>query len=58
MIISLVVFGVCFPAFIWVQSWVTRPIMPLYLVRHAPRANILYANFIAAIISNAIIFNM
>ncbi|PHH64805.1 hypothetical protein CDD81_3871 [Ophiocordyceps australis] len=57
-IVSLLVFAVCFPALIWVEARVSKPIMPLHLVRYAPRANLIYANFIAAIISNSIFFNI
>ncbi|KAF7561771.1 hypothetical protein G7046_g2373 [Stylonectria norvegica] len=52
------VFGVLFPTFLWVESWVPKPIMPLHLIRHAPRANLIFANFIAALLSNAILFNI
>lgn len=55
---SLVIFGVSFPVFLYVQSYAGRPIMPLYLVRHAPRANLIFSNFFAALLSNAILFNM
>lgn len=55
---SLVVFGVCFPVFLYVQSFAGRPIMPLHLIRHAPRANLIFSNFFAAFLSNAILFNM
>lgn len=58
MIASLVIFGVCFPVFLYVQSYVARPIMPLYLVRRSPRMNIIFSNFFAALLSNAILFNM
>nr|XP_036588501.1 transporter C460.03-like protein 1 [Colletotrichum truncatum]KAF6799874.1 transporter C460.03-like protein 1 [Colletotrichum truncatum] len=57
-IASLVIFGVCFPVFLYVQSYVGRPIMPLHLVRHAPRANLIFSNFFAALLSNAILFNI
>jgi hypothetical protein len=57
-IASLLIFAVCFPTFLWVQSWVTRPIMPVKLIRHAPRANLLASNFLAAILANAFFFNM
>ncbi|KAJ3946425.1 hypothetical protein N0V92_013416 [Colletotrichum tropicale] len=55
---SLVIFGVSFPVFLYVQSYAGRPIMPLYLVRHAPRANLIFSNFFAALLSNAILFNI
>lgn len=55
---SLVIFAVCFPTFIWVESWVHRPIMPLYLIKNSPRANLIFSNSIASILSNGIVFNM
>ncbi|TKW52843.1 Vacuolar membrane amino acid uptake transporter fnx2, partial [Colletotrichum tanaceti] len=57
-IASLVIFSVCFPVFLHVQSFVARPIMPLYLVRRSPRMNIIFSNFFAALLSNAILFNI
>ncbi|OHF02214.1 major facilitator superfamily transporter [Colletotrichum orchidophilum] len=57
-IASLAIFGVCFPVFLYVQSYVSRPIMPLYLIRRSPRMNLIFSNFIAALLSNAIIFNI
>lgn len=57
-IASLAIFGVCFPVFLYVQSYVSRPIMPLYLVRRSPRMNLIFSNFFAALLSNAILFNM
>lgn len=55
---SLVIFIVSFPAFIWVESRVDKPIMPLHLVTHSPRANLIFSNFFAAFLSNAIYFNI
>ncbi|TDZ58615.1 putative transporter [Colletotrichum trifolii] len=55
---SLAIFAVSFPVFLYVESLATRPIMPLHLVRHAPRANIIFSNFFAALLSNAILFNI
>lgn len=57
-IASLVIFAVSFPAFIWVESFVTKPIMPLYLIRRSPHANMIFSNALAAFMMNAIIFNM
>ncbi|KAK1989206.1 major facilitator superfamily transporter [Colletotrichum cereale] len=55
---SLAIFSVCFPVFLYVESYVSRPIMPLYLVRRSPRMNIIFSNFFAALLSNAILFNI
>ncbi|KAM0431787.1 hypothetical protein ACHAPT_005037 [Fusarium lateritium] len=57
-IASLVIFAVIFPTFLWVESWVHKPIMPLYLIRHAPRANLIFSNVIAALLANSILFNI
>lgn len=47
-----------FPLFIWVESWVHKPIMPLHLIHHSPRANLIFSNFIASVVGNSILFNM
>ncbi|KAE8450818.1 hypothetical protein EG329_005731 [Mollisiaceae sp. DMI_Dod_QoI] len=57
-IISLVIFGVCFPLFIYVESRVELPIMPLRLVTRYPRAGLILSNAIGAIIMNAVTFNV
>ncbi|KAF3055639.1 Vacuolar membrane amino acid uptake transporter fnx2 [Daldinia childiae] len=56
-IASLVVFIVCFPACLYVESKHERPIMPLILLHQSPRANIIFSNFIASFLLNAILFN-
>lgn len=57
-IASLVIFAVTFPTFIWVESFVTKPIMPLHLIRRSPHANMIFSNALGAFLMNAIIFNM
>ncbi|KAM0275695.1 hypothetical protein ACHAQH_007492 [Verticillium albo-atrum] len=57
-IAALITFSVAFPAFLYSQSLASRPIMPLYLVRHSPRANLIFANSLASILTNAILFNI
>ncbi|KAG5951433.1 hypothetical protein E4U53_003109 [Claviceps sorghi] len=57
-IAALVLFVVCFPCFLLVESRVDRPIMPLRLITHAPRAYLIFANFCGAFLSNAIFFNI
>ncbi|KAI0852631.1 MFS general substrate transporter [Daldinia vernicosa] len=56
-IASLVVFIICFPACLYVESQHERPIMPLILLHKSPRANIIFSNFIASFLLNAILFN-
>ncbi|KAI1324188.1 MFS general substrate transporter [Xylariaceae sp. FL0255] len=57
-IVSLVMFGICFPTCLYVESQAKRPIMPLVLLHSAPRANIIFANFLASFLLNAILFNV
>lgn len=57
-ITSLVVFAVCFPAFLIAETTATKPIMPLHLIRRSPHANMIFSNALAAFMMNAIIFNM
>ncbi|KAI1462035.1 MFS general substrate transporter [Annulohypoxylon moriforme] len=54
---SLVIFGICFPACLYAESKHERPIMPLILLHSSPRANIIFSNFIASFLLNAILFN-
>ncbi|KAI0894972.1 major facilitator superfamily domain-containing protein [Annulohypoxylon nitens] len=54
---SLVIFAICFPACLYVESKHDRPIMPLILLHSSPRANIIFSNFIASFLLNAILFN-
>lgn len=57
-IASLIIFAISFPSFLYSQALAARPIMPLYLISKAPRANLILANSIASLLSNAILFNM
>ncbi|KAH7355062.1 major facilitator superfamily transporter [Rhexocercosporidium sp. MPI-PUGE-AT-0058] len=57
-ITSLAIFVICFPAFIWIESRVALPIMPLDLLTKYPRAGLILSNFIGAIIMNAVMFNI
>ncbi|RYO99509.1 hypothetical protein DL764_006800 [Monosporascus ibericus] len=54
---SLIASGVCFPVYLWVESRATRPILPLELLHSSPRANIIFSNFLASFLMNAILFN-
>ncbi|KAK1256250.1 hypothetical protein MKX07_008509 [Trichoderma sp. CBMAI-0711] len=57
-IAALSISAISFPTFLYIESRVPMPIMPLHLIRKAPRANLLLSNFIAAILSNSILFNI
>ncbi|KAI0555431.1 MFS general substrate transporter [Xylaria curta] len=57
-ITSLVIFAICFPTCLYVESRVERPIMPLALLHSTPRANMVFSNCIAAFLLNAILFNV
>ncbi|KAI0890371.1 multidrug resistance protein fnx1 [Annulohypoxylon maeteangense] len=54
---SLAIFTICFPACLYAESKHERPIMPLILLHSSPRANIIFSNFIASFLLNAILFN-
>lgn len=56
-ITSLVIFCISFPTCLWAESRHERPIMPLILLHSPPRANIIFSNFIASFLLNAILFN-
>jgi hypothetical protein len=57
-IISLVVFIICVPLFIYVEGHVPLPIMPLKLIIHNPRAGLILSNFVGAIIASSVTFNV
>ncbi|RYP78545.1 hypothetical protein DL771_000498 [Monosporascus sp. 5C6A] len=57
-IASLIASGVCFPVCLWVESRAKRPILPLELLHSSPRANIIFSNFLASFLMNAILFNV
>ncbi|CZT45364.1 related to multidrug resistance protein fnx1 [Rhynchosporium secalis] len=57
-ITSLTIFAVCFPAFLYIESRVALPIMPLDLLTRFPRAGLILSNFLGAIIMNAVLFNI
>lgn len=54
----LAIFTVCIPAFLWIESRAANPLIPLNLIWHRPRANLLFSNFIAAMLGHSILFNM
>lgn len=55
---SLVIFALSFPLFLWTERSASRPIMPLRLIQRSPHANMIFSNFLAAFLMNAILFNM
>lgn len=55
---ALAICAVGFPIFFYTQSKALKPIMPLAPLRTAPRANLVFANFILALIYSCLIFNM
>ncbi|KAK8052033.1 major facilitator superfamily domain-containing protein [Apiospora rasikravindrae] len=56
-IASLVMFAILFPTCLYAESRARRPIMPLKLLRSSPRANMVFANFVASFLLNAVLFN-
>ncbi|KAH8809107.1 major facilitator superfamily transporter [Xylogone sp. PMI_703] len=57
-IASLAIFAVGFPIFLWVETRVLLPIMPLRIILSNPRAGLIIANSLGAIVANAITFNV
>ncbi|CZR63495.1 related to multidrug resistance protein fnx1 [Phialocephala subalpina] len=55
---SLIIFAISFPLFLWVETTVKLPIMPINLIRRNPRAGLILSNTIGAICVNAITFNL
>ncbi|KAI1336242.1 MFS general substrate transporter [Xylariaceae sp. FL0016] len=56
-ITALCAFAVVAPVCVWSMTRAAKPIMPLELLHTTPRANIVFANFIASFLLNAIMFN-
>ncbi|KAK3293946.1 uncharacterized protein B0H64DRAFT_374796 [Chaetomium fimeti] len=57
-IASLMGFAIFFPPFLYVETRAVKPIMPLHLILKSPYMNLIFSNHIAALISNAILFNV
>lgn len=57
-ITSLAICAIGFPIFLFVETKVEKPIMPLGPLRTAPRANLIFSNFIVGLIYSCILFNM
>lgn len=57
-IASLIIFSVCFPLFIYVESHAALPIMPLSLIGRYPRAGLILGNSIGGVVMNAVTFNV
>ncbi len=57
-IASLVIFTITFPLFLHTESKVPLPIMPLAIINSNPRAGLIFANAIGAVITNAVLFNI
>ncbi|KAH8780869.1 major facilitator superfamily transporter [Diaporthe sp. PMI_573] len=57
-LISLALFAVTFPSFLWAERSASRPIMPLRLIQRSPHANMIFASFLSAFIMNTVLFNM
>lgn len=52
------IFAVAFPTFIWFESRTAKPVMPLHLISKTPHVNLIFGNFVASMLANAILFNM
>jgi hypothetical protein len=57
-ITSLAIFAICAPLFIYTESFVPLPIMPLKLIYHNPRASLIFSNVFCAIVVNSVTFNI
>lgn len=57
-IASLVGFCVCVALFVWAESRVALPIMPLHFLTRNPCAGLILSNFFSSIVMNAIMFNI
>lgn len=55
---SLLVFAICFPLFLYVETHAVKPIMPMHLILQHPHMNLIFSNHIASVLANAIIFNV
>ncbi|KAM0484344.1 hypothetical protein ACHAPX_001767 [Trichoderma viride] len=55
---ALSIAAIAFPSFLWFETRAAMPIMPFHLIQKSPRANLIFANFIAAVLANAMSFNI
>jgi len=44
--------------FLYSETLAKRPILPLHLIRKPPHMNLIFANFFAAFLTHATLFNM
>lgn len=58
MIASLLISLIVFPLFLYIETRASRPIMPLNLVTKSPHMNLIFSNFLANMVMNAIMFNV
>ncbi|KAM3065796.1 hypothetical protein ACMFMF_010724 [Clarireedia jacksonii] len=59
MIIAFIILTIiCLPLFIRTQYQASHPIMPLSLLTRNPRAGLIFANFLGAIVINGVLFNI
>ncbi|KAK5657735.1 hypothetical protein OQA88_2808 [Cercophora sp. LCS_1] len=56
--VSLLIFAICFPLFLYVETHAVKPIMPMHLILQHPHMNLIFSNHIASFLANAIIFNI
>ncbi|RKF55129.1 putative transporter [Golovinomyces cichoracearum] len=57
-IVSLIIFAIIFPIFVYVEASIPNPIMPPNIFLKNPRAGIIFASFLISVISNAVTFNV
>lgn len=54
---SFVLFTCFFPTFIYIETKVPKPIIPLSILTHNPRLGLIISNFFSSVITNLILFN-
>ena len=57
-ILSFVLFGALGSALIYVERRADRPVMPLHMLFHIPRGNLIFSNFLTCMSMNTILFNI
>lgn len=55
---SIVLFFILAGGLLFVESRVQRPVMPLHLIFHIPRGNLIFSNFLNCMTINTVLFNV
>jgi MFS family permease len=57
-IISFILFFVLGTGLIYVERHAAKPVMPLHMLFHVPRGNLIFSNFLSCMTMNTILFNI